>query len=153
MQLIDVLNNIDFDTFESATGCVGDLQYTFKLRNKLNIPPAMQGDWRDYIIRNCNVLNANRIKSGLASIDMLMTFSVQGVVYAMEIVIEDAPKQLTMEQYIKECIEPAIKGLGDKINAAIANEMKLDDVDIVIDAVVDNGKRRTRGPNKPKQGA
>lgn len=128
MQLIDVLNNIDFNTFESATGCVGDLQYTLTLRGKQNIPATMHGDWRDYVIRNCMVLNTNRINSGLDSIDMFMTFSVQGVVYGMEIVISEAPKPL-----------------------AITESIKLDDVDIAIDAVVNNGKRRTRGPNKPKQ--
>lgn len=126
MELIDVLNNIDFNTFESATGCVGDIQYTLTLRGKPNIQPTLHGDWRDYVIRNCNVMNANRLKAGLSTIDMLISFSVNGVVYSMEIIIADAPKTT-------ELIESNIK------------------LDIAIDAVVDNGKKRTRGSNKPKQ--
>lgn len=94
MDLMTVLNNIDFNSFESATGVIGDLQYTLTNKGKLNLPPNMHGAWQDYVVRNCKVLNQNRLNAGLAKIDMLMTFSVMMNTYAMEVIIEDAPKPI-----------------------------------------------------------
>ena len=113
MELIDVLNNIDFGTFESATGIIGDLQYTLTLKGKLDLPPTMHGSWQDYVIRNCKVLNQNRLNAGLSKIDMFMTFSVLGKVYAMDIIIEDAPKPIQIDTDTKRTRGPSKTKLGE----------------------------------------
>lgn len=129
MELIDVLDNIDFETLDTATGVIGDLQYTFNNKGRIAIPASMHGDWRDYVVRNCNVLNKNRVSAGLASIDMLMSFTVNGVVYAMEIIISDAVSDVSE-------VAPVV--------------LQLDDVAIEIDAVVDNGKQLQQRARRSK---
>ena len=129
MELIDLLGTIDFKSFDSVVWSVNGIKYTLTLKGILNLQPILYCDWRDYVVRNCNVLNKNRVSAGLASIDMLMSFTVNGAVYAMEIIISDAVSDVSE-------VAPVV--------------LQLDDVAIEIDAVVDNGKQLQQRARRSK---
>lgn len=110
--IMDVLNEIDLETFQNNRGTLNGLDYEFKMIGTVQILNSI-GDWKDYVARNLETLKNLLIRDSLPEIDMTMCFPHKGVGYHMHFIIRRKPIEIEVgEDKIVE------------INSAVDNKTK-----------------------------
>lgn len=110
---MDVLNEINLDTFQNNKGVLDGYEYEFIMKGTVQILNSI-GDWKDYVARNLEALKNLMIKDNLPEIDMSMCFPCNGVGYHMHFIIrKPAPVEIIIAE--DKVVE---------INSAVENKTK-----------------------------
>lgn len=91
MNLEDLFTTIHWDIFSEWCGKWNNNGVTIKMLGTNNNQISMVGDYRDYIIRNLQMLLVLKNRDNITNIDMQMSFSVLNKSYTILVILSDLP--------------------------------------------------------------